>query len=185
MSRMKKRDVCGVALLFIYLCGVGYLTGPSMYQLLIGRLPEPRLELVPFADIVNVLTDPIFGINGVFASGAAVNIVGNILMFVPLGILLPVFWTYFRKMRRTVLCGAAVSVSIEFIQLFAGGVTSVDDVMLNTLGTALGFLLAMVFIRGRGSKRTENRSAWAYPLGCWIAVIAVHTLSDFAFLMRR
>ena len=40
---MKKRDVCGVIALLVYLMGVGLVTGPSLYQLLAGNLPEPRL----------------------------------------------------------------------------------------------------------------------------------------------
>ena len=48
---MKRRDVCGVLMLLVYLMGVGLVTGPSLYQLLVGRLPEPKLELIPFVDI--------------------------------------------------------------------------------------------------------------------------------------
>ena len=55
---MKKRDVCGVLLLFVYLMGVGMLTGPSLVQLVLGRLPVPKLELIPFVDIIKVATDP-------------------------------------------------------------------------------------------------------------------------------
>ena len=55
---MKKRDVCGVLVLLVYLMGVGLVTGPSLYQLLAGKLPEPKLELIPFADIIAVLREP-------------------------------------------------------------------------------------------------------------------------------
>ncbi len=53
-----RRDFCGAAVLLLYLLCVGLVTGPSLYQLLAGSLPEPRFELIPFADIAAVLNDP-------------------------------------------------------------------------------------------------------------------------------
>ncbi len=174
---MNKKALCGSALLTAYFMCVGLLTEPSLYQLLIRRLPEPRLELVPFADIFKILTDEIF-----VGAGVVANLAGNVLMFFPLGVLLPLFWRYFRKAKRTVLCGFLMSLSIELIQLTAGGVTSTDDVLLNTLGTALGFVIASLFLRDRGGSNGGSRKEWAYPMVCWLLVIAVYTISDFAFL---
>ncbi len=176
---MKTRDIAGTVLLLAYLMCVGFLTGPSLGQLMLGRLPEPRLELIPFADIVKVLTDTRFGVSGVIA-----NIAGNVLLFLPLGMLLPLFWTYFRKAGRTVFCGFAISLSIELIQITAGGVTSVDDVILNTLGAALGFAVSKLFTRGGSHMRRENRLPWVYPLICWMAVIIIYTVQDFGFLAK-
>ena len=51
---MRRRDLCGVLLLLVYLLGVGLVTGPSLYQLLVWHFPTPRLELIPFADIISV-----------------------------------------------------------------------------------------------------------------------------------
>ena len=134
---MRRRDLCGAAVLLLYLLCVGLVTGPSLYQLLAGSLPAPRLELVPFADIAAVLNDPASPGLGVFA-----NIAGNAALLAPLGFRLPLFWRYFGRARRTILFGFGVSLSIELIQLVAGGVTSVDDLLLNTLGAAAGFALA-------------------------------------------
>lgn len=171
----RKRSVLGAVLLLAYLLCVGLLTGPSLYQLFAGRLPVPRVELIPFADIFSVLTDAESPSAGVFA-----NLAGNVLMFLPLGFLLPLFWRYFQTAKHTVLCGLTLSVSIELIQLIAGGVTSVDDVLLNTLGAAIGFGLSRLLFRS--PRASDSRAAWAYPLGCWLAVIAVSTASDFILL---
>ena len=172
---MKKRDVCGVLLLFVYLMGVGMLTGPSLVQLVLGRLPVPKLELIPFVDIIKVATDPQSPGLGVMA-----NLAGNVVMFVPLGLLLPLFWRWFGSAKRTVLFGLGLSVSIELIQLVAGGVTSVDDLILNTAGAATGFALAWLVLRAwpRLAPRRQGRSEWAYPLACWCAVIALATVTD-------
>lgn len=172
---MRRRDVCGVVLLLVYLMGVGLVTGPSLYQLLMGRLPEPRLELLPFADIIRVLTDKTSP-----GLGAFMNIVGNLALLAPLGILLPLFWRYFDRVKHTILFAAGLSLSIELIQLVAGGVTSVDDLILNTVGAAIGFALAKLLLRvcPRLSPRKERGAQWVYPLVCWLMVIVLVTVMD-------
>jgi len=70
------------------------------------------------------------------------NLLGNIAVFVPFGFFVPLLW---KKMNfgKTVLSGALLSVSIEFIQLFMPRFTDIDDVILNTLGTLIGALIYM------------------------------------------
>lgn len=176
---MRGRDVCGVLLLLVYLLGVGLVTGPSLYQLLVGRLPEPKLELIPFADIIAVLRDPEAPGLGVVA-----NVGGNALLLAPLGFLLPLFWRYFSSAKRTILFGFGLSLSIELIQLIAGGVTSVDDLILNTAGAAIGFALAKLLLRAcpRLAPKRRSSAQWAYPLACWAAVIALYTVTDVVTL---
>lgn len=172
---MKRRDVCGVLVLLIYLLGVGLVNGPSFYQLLAGRLPEPKLELIPFVDIAAVLQD-----TDTPGLGAFANIVGNLVLLAPLGFLLPLFWSYFGSAKRTILFGLCMSFSIELIQLIAGGVTSVDDLILNTAGAAFGYALAKLFLRAcpRLAPRRDNRAAWGFPLACWLTVILLATVTD-------
>ena len=176
---MRKRDAAGVALLLVYLAGVGLFTGPSLAQFVIGRLPQPRLELVPFADIIAVLMD-----KGSPGLGSFVNIAGNVALLAPLGLFLPLFWRWFDKAARTVGFCLGVSLSIELIQLVAGGVTSVDDLLLNTLGGALGFACAKVLLRHCPGVRPAHtgRAEWAYPLACWCVIIALGTVSDLMAL---
>ncbi|APF28907.1 vanZ like family protein [Clostridium sporogenes] len=83
------------------------------------------------------------------------NILGNILMFGPLGLLLPLLWKSFRKFSKTVLFGFVVSFTIEFSQLFLARGTDIDDLILNTIGTMLGYL-AFVILCKLFSKFTEK-----------------------------
>ncbi len=71
----------------------------------------------------------------------------NVLLFLPLGIFLPVLWEEYRRWRRTVSMGLELSCFIEFIQIFTFRATDVDDLITNTLGTLLGFLLAKLVTR--------------------------------------
>lgn len=89
---MRKRGIIGTLLLLVYLAGVGLFTGPSLAQIFLGRLPQPRLELIPFADMISVLTD-----KNAVGLGAFVNIAENIALLFPLGLFLPLFWRWFER----------------------------------------------------------------------------------------
>lgn len=75
------------------------------------------------------------------------QLAGNIVMFVPMGLLLPALDTRRRSLGRLAIAALAASISIELLQLVLrlAGVMSrsidVDDVILNTLGALLGWAL--------------------------------------------
>jgi glycopeptide antibiotics resistance protein len=68
------------------------------------------------------------------------NLLGNILLFLPLGFLLPLL--YRRISWKSVLgIAAALSLGIETLQLtLRAGIFDVDDLLLNALGALLGYL---------------------------------------------
>jgi len=78
------------------------------------------------------------GFRGVF-----LNIYGNILGFMPFGFILGVISSRCRKhWYDAVIITYLLSYSIEMIQLiFRAGSCDVDDIILNTLGGALGYLM--------------------------------------------
>jgi glycopeptide antibiotics resistance protein len=68
------------------------------------------------------------------------NIVGNLIMFLPYGL----FITYFLKTKNIkiiLVLTLIVSFTIETTQLFIGRVFDIDDVLLNVIGSLLGFYL--------------------------------------------
>jgi glycopeptide antibiotics resistance protein len=70
------------------------------------------------------------------------NIGGNILGFVPFGFLLPLLFRFFHKKRRIIAAGLLFSFGFETAQLITGlGRFDIDDLLLNTVGALLGFLL--------------------------------------------
>lgn len=71
----------------------------------------------------------------------------NILLFVPLGIMLPLFWEHFRNCKRILLFGFTMSLTIELLQILTYRATDVNDLITNTLGTYLGYLSAAAFLR--------------------------------------
>lgn len=80
---------------------------------------------------------------------AVVNLVGNVVMFVPLGALTPYIWVKLQKFWRHFLYMMLIIVCIEVLQLITLlGSCDVDDLLLNLAGTTIGFLLwkAMSYI---------------------------------------
>jgi glycopeptide antibiotics resistance protein len=91
-------------------------------------------QLVPFEGILADLEDsPVERLAEVFA---------NVLLFVPLGFLLPLLIPAMRHWWQTLVVGAGVSLLIELYQLAWPGVrkASVDDLLMNALGAVLGFM---------------------------------------------
>lgn len=87
------------------------------------------------------------------------NVLLNVALFVPAGFLLPLLWKGFRKWSRAIPAGLALSLVIELLQLaFARGVCDVDDLIANTLGTALGFFPVMAIL---GIKKQRQFFAYA------------------------
>lgn len=73
---------------------------------------------------------------------AVENLAGNILVFMPMGFLLPIVLPKLQRMRQIAVISFVISLSIEVIQLLTGmGVFDVDDVLLNVLGATLGWLI--------------------------------------------
>ena len=80
---------------------------------------------------------------------------GNMLLLFPLGAMLPMLWEKFRSCTKTVFFAFCLSLSIETMQLLSGYLGNIgrafdiDDVLLNTLGALLGFLLYSKVINRR------------------------------------
>ena len=92
-----------------------------------------RLNLVPFAEYRFVL------------NGGALSFVylffGNILWFIPLGYYCVAYEK--KTIGIAVLMGLALSLCIEVLQFVLGtGISEIDDLILNALGSFLGALIA-------------------------------------------
>lgn len=80
--------------------------------------------------------------SGYLKQHAFINLFGNVVMFVPLGILLPGIWKGMRRFFPFLLSGTGIILGIELIQLFTLlGSCDVDDLLLNLVGITIGFVL--------------------------------------------
>lgn len=68
------------------------------------------------------------------------NLAGNILVFVPFGLMLPLVDKRKRNFLQTLINALTLVLGIELFQLFSAfGAFDVDDIILNCLGAALGY----------------------------------------------
>lgn len=68
------------------------------------------------------------------------NVVGNMIMFIPTGIILPVIYKKLDCFWKVIAVGALISLCTELLQLpFPSRASDVDDLILNTLGVAVGY----------------------------------------------
>lgn len=78
---------------------------------------------------------------GLFA--VAANLLGNVLLFMPLGYFLPSFFARERlRPHFTIPMCMCISIAVEFSQFMTKtGSMDIDDVILNTLGGIIGYLV--------------------------------------------
>jgi glycopeptide antibiotics resistance protein len=90
------------------------------------------------------------------------NLLGNIIGFLPLGILLPFLLPWFRNVLIITFAGFIISLGYETSQLVLGlGVFDVDDLILNTTGTLFGYMAIKLLARAFGTgkvRKVENVS---------------------------
>lgn len=110
-----------------YFTGVGTIFDVHRYGI---QINAGQINLLPFSKDIDL-----------------VAYLDNILLFVPFGYLLPFIWTNTNKLKYAVLSGFSFSLLIELSQLFNNRRTDIDDLLLNTLGALLGYLLFKLFTR--------------------------------------
>lgn len=127
-ERTKKRKLIFI-LFSLYLIAVFSAVGiPDIRSLVF----DPSINIIPIIDIVN---SPISYIRNEFL---------NILLFVPLGVFLPMIWNQdLFTLKRTVMFGMGLSFMIEVSQLFTFRLTDIDDIITNVLGTVVGYYLLL------------------------------------------
>lgn len=62
----------------------------------------------------------------------------NMLLFIPMGVFLPLLYDKYDRLRRVAAAGFLISLSVEIAQMF-GGTTDINDLITNTLGSCIGY----------------------------------------------
>lgn len=119
----KKQTTIHIATAFVfcyYLIGILTMTG-------IGKLQSfsPNIVLIPFLDMINGPIDTIL----------------NIILFLPLGLFLPLLYKKYDRISSVALTGFLFSLSIEIVQMLGRGSTDINDLITNTVGAYLGYFM--------------------------------------------
>lgn len=88
---------------------------------------------------------------------ALINLIGNTAMFIPLGIVWPAVFKKLDTHIKVIFAGTVFSLTIEIIQLaFYERATDIDDLILNSLGFALGYGIYLLFKKIRKNKTSKR-----------------------------
>ena len=82
-------------------------------------------------------------------------LIGNVAMFVPFGLLLPLV-TGIKGGKRLVLAAVFVPACFEVAQLIFGRSLDVDDLICNFLGMVIGMGIAWAILRARPANRSKS-----------------------------
>ena len=75
------------------------------------------------------------------------NLLGNIVLFIPIGIFIPLLNKKYMKTTSFLLLTFLILISVELIQMISKyGSLDVDDIILNSLGAIIGFYITKSFI---------------------------------------
>ncbi len=136
----------GAVLLAVYLVLLVY---SLLFAKFYGRdsgFSEYRYNLVPFREIVRFYS---YWKQVGFVS-AFLNLAGNLVGFIPFGILLPVISRRMRNWKRILRAGFFLTLVMEFLQLvLRAGIFDVDDILLNTAGALIGYQIYWLYRKCR------------------------------------
>lgn len=124
-----------------------YFRGQSLHTF------APVINYIPFASIARDVAE--VG-HGHFSTAFQIkllirNVGGNFALLMPLGMIVPILWKRINSFVKATLLGFGISLSIELLQLIEGylkigflRIVDVDDLILNTLGAAVGYIIYAV-----------------------------------------
>ncbi|MCL2746853.1 MAG: VanZ family protein [Coriobacteriia bacterium] len=137
-------------LFIFYLLNVYRVTGMGTLWSAINnsaRISSDTIHLTPFASFSD-------GRLGLFYFAL------NVLMTIPLGLFLAALWPSMRSLVRIAATGLLFSLAIELSQLFTLRGSNVDDLIANTLGAVIGYLIygafSAVLVKRRSTSKTER-----------------------------
>lgn len=189
IKKIKIRDLCfkdyidilWKSLLLGYICAVINITFISR-----SFFVEPSIELLPFRGIEDAMEYWVYG--GTF--GIQIDfLIGNVLMFVPLGFLVPLVFKKIDKYYKIFIVSLISTLSIEIFQVIlqAGGF-DIDDVIYNVTGAMLGYGLCLIYqsiFAEKGKKiKTVFRGLVPYMvcLAIFIIVKVIYVCSPYGVL---
>lgn len=131
-----------INLFFLYFLIVIYFTFFKYGVLHLDLQVRNYANLVTLVETLKMFKDNFMGL-----SNSLYNVLGNVLLFIPLGFGIPLLFKNHNKLGKITFYGFAASLSIESLQyLTRTNFTDIDDVIFNTFGAILGFIIYNVFI---------------------------------------
>ncbi len=118
----------------------GYVEGIPYWEQV-----ESNLNLVPFRTL-RLFAELLSDHRPHLVRAAVINLFGNVIMFVPLGFLLPLTFRRLTTLWKALLTTVFLITAVELLQLFTlVGSCDIDDLILNLFGAAIGYGLFRLY----------------------------------------
>ena len=106
-----------------------------------------RVNLIPFRTVYEYI-DKIIN-NRINIDTAVTNLIGNVFVFLPMGVFLPCLFHKMRSIKKTVLTVFFVVLGVELLEIvLAMGSFDIDDFIFNLGGAMIGYALVCIpFVR--------------------------------------
>lgn len=92
-----------------------------------------------------------------FKEGLSIADMLNLILFIPFGFFSPIVFSKLKNKRiYGILIGVIVSVVIEFLQTFTGRFAELDDILMNTLGTFLGYEVCLLLSKRKNRENNDK-----------------------------
>lgn len=149
MKRVKKTGMLKGAFLLYCLLMFWLLLGQRMDSLdFLRDSGESSYNLIPLKTIRWYLSLPEITANAYLLRHGYINLLGNVILFIPLGLLLPAVCKPLKRFWSFLLAATAGIVAMEVLQLLSGlGICDVDDLILNLSGALMGYVFYRIFAK--------------------------------------
>ena len=91
---------------------------------------------------------------------ALLNLIGNVTMFIPVGIVWPIVFKDLDKPWKVIAAGVGFSLIIEILQLpFFDRLSDIDDLILNSAGYLIGYGIVLLVRACRKRKQSFTQKS--------------------------
>lgn len=154
---------CVIILLALYIAAVFSVVGiPSVCYVMV----DLSVNLIPIVTMPGDLKEPLL----------------NVILFMPLGFILPILWKRFQSVKNIIIAGLSLSLFIEILQIFTYRATDINDLITNTIGTLVGYLIAACLNRkmsGMLYMEETGQCKWEFECICGIVFLVMFFISYF------
>ena len=119
---------------------------------------ELNLYLIPFAGMIEDLK----------------NSVLNVILFIPLGVFLPLLWQKYQKFMSGIIFAFCFSLMIELLQMLTFRTTDVNDLITNTAGYMVGYLLVKPLLHERSDAQINCKDVYVLCILTFGIMFFVH-----------
>lgn len=142
---MRKKKTLLITGLIVYLAAAVWLLfmRHAASDMPFSEYVRQNTNFIPFFSFYVLYTTPY--ISSLVLVPFFKNLIGNLVLFLPWGIMLPLLGKRFKSAKSFFLLTACVIIAVELLQLvFKVGICDVEDFILNMLGAAIGYIITRI-----------------------------------------